>query len=244
MKKFICLLTAVMLVCISFTACDEKDAPPPTMEEIDFSSLTDLSAVSETAETTDYVKIEVENYGTIVIRLYPDVAPETVANFKKLVSEGFYDGLIFHRVIKDFMIQGGDPDGDGTGGSSENIKGEFSLNGFENNLKHERGVVSMARGGSPFEQYLSYYPIQQLSELAGVSVAKIEESISSARNSASSQFFIVHETSTHLDGSYASFGYVVYGMDVVDAIANVSTDDNDKPLSTIKMTSVRFVTVD
>jgi peptidyl-prolyl cis-trans isomerase B (cyclophilin B) len=191
----------------------ETHAPheAPAYEDIDFSELTTLDGVTESDTPTDYVMIKVKDKGDIVIRLYPDVAPATVANFKKLVSEKFYDGLIFHRVIKNFMIQGGDPDGNGTGGSDKTIIGEFSSNGFDNNLNHKRGVVSMARATSP--------------------------------NSASSQFFIVHQTSPHLDGKYASFGYVVYGMDVVDSIAKVTTNYSDRPHNDVVMTSVRFVNV-
>ncbi|MBO5273591.1 MAG: peptidylprolyl isomerase [Clostridia bacterium] len=155
------------------------------------------------------VQIEMENGGIIKIELYPDIAPKTVANFQKLVSEGFYDGLIFHRVISGFMIQGGDPEGTGFGGSSETIVGEFSANGIKNNLKHERGVISMARSSNP--------------------------------NSASSQFFIMHEDAPHLDGSYAAFGKVVEGMDVVDAIAATKTDYNDRPYEDQVMKSVTFI---
>lgn len=155
------------------------------------------------------VVIELENGGEIKLELYPDKAPVTVANFTKLVGEGFYDGLIFHRVIKGFMIQGGDPEGNGTGGSGEHIKGEFLLNGVPNDLKHERGVISMARSRRP--------------------------------DSASSQFFIVHEDAPHLDGSYAAFGRVVEGMDAVDAIAEVDTDYGDRPLTDVRMKRVYIV---
>lgn len=144
------------------------------------------------------VTIEMENGKKIKIELYPDAAPITVANFEKLVSQGFYDGLRFHRVIKGFMIQGGDPMGNGTGGAKEKIKGEFAANGVNNPIKHTRGVVSMARAMMP--------------------------------NSASSQFFIMHEDAPHLDGQYAAFGKVVEGMDVVDEIAQTKTDRNDMPL--------------
>ena len=137
-------------------------------------------------------------------------APQTVANFQKLVGQGFYNGLTFHRVIKDFMIQGGDPKGNGTGGSKEKIFGEFASNGFENNLKHERGVISMARSSDP--------------------------------NSASSQFFICHKDSPHLNGEYAAFGKVIYGMKTVDAIANIKTNSNDKPIVNITIQSMQFVT--
>lgn len=155
------------------------------------------------------VKIEMENGGIIEIELYPDVAPVTVKNFEKLVSEGFYDGLIFHRVIEGFMIQGGDPTGTGYSGSDENIKGEFAANGVKNDLSHTRGVISMARSMNP--------------------------------NSASSQFFIMHQDGTYLDGNYAAFGKVVSGMEVVDSIAQTATDGADKPLEEQKMKKVTLV---
>jgi peptidyl-prolyl cis-trans isomerase B (cyclophilin B) len=148
--------------------------------------------------------------GIIVIELYPDIAPITVANFQKLVASGFYDGLIFHRVIKDFMIQCGDPTGTGTGGSDETITGEFAANGIQNNLSHERGVVSMGR-------------------------------LPTGNDTASSHFFICQGDCTRLDGSYAAFGRVIEGMDVVDAIALVATDENDKPLTDQVVKSITFV---
>lgn len=144
------------------------------------------------------VTIKMQDGGEIKIELYPEKAPNTVNNFVTLVKNGFYDGLIFHRVIRGFMIQGGDPAGVGTGGPGYCIKGEFTLNGFKgNDIKHERGVISMARAMNP--------------------------------NSAGSQFFIMHANASHLDGQYAAFGKVVEGMDVVDKIAEVRTDWNDKP---------------
>ena len=135
------------------------------------------------------VAIEIKDYGTITVELDPAKAPGTCANFLKLVDSGFYDGLTFHRIIKDFMIQGGDPQGNGLGGSGKNIYGEFSSNGYKaNDIKHLRGVISMARS-------------------------------SGDNNSASSQFFIVHQDSPHLDGDYAAFGRVISGIEVVDKIA-------------------------
>jgi len=147
-------------------------------------------------EATHYADIIIENYGTITVALDGNTAPETVENFVSLAESGFYDGLTFHRIMNGFMMQGGDPNGDGTGGSENTITGEFSDNGIENDLSHTRGAVSMAR--------------------------------SSDYNSASSQFFIVHEDSTNLDGQYAVFGYVTDGMDIVDEICNSAepTDDN------------------
>ncbi len=157
----------------------------------------------------NFAVIEVKDYGKIVVELYPDVAPKTVKNFKKLASSGFYDGLIFHRVIEGFMIQGGDPEGTGMGGAKKTVKGEFASNGFRNTLSHERGVISMAR--------------------------------SNDKDSASSQFFICHEDSVFLNGNYASFGKVVHGIEVVDAIAAVATDSSDKPLNNVVMEKVYLV---
>ena len=143
------------------------------------------------------VTFEMEDGGIFKAELYPEIAPESVGNFVHLVKKGFYDGLIFHRVISGFMIQGGDPTGTGMGGPGWKIKGEFKQNGIVNNLKHERGVLSMARSMMP--------------------------------DSAGSQFFVMHKTSPHLDGSYAAFGRVTEGMDVVDNIAAVKTDYSDRP---------------
>ena len=155
------------------------------------------------------VTITMENGKVIKAELYPDVAPNTVANFVTLVRKGFYNGLIFHRVIPGFMIQGGDPTGTGMGGPGYRIAGEFRLNGFKNDLKHTRGVLSMARSMHP--------------------------------DSAGSQFFIMHEDAPHLDGQYAAFGKVVAGMDVVDKIAAVRTDWNDKPTTPVKMATVELI---
>lgn len=143
-----------------------------------------------------HAKIVVKNYGTIALELDADVAPITVENFANLVNEGFYNGLTFHRIISGFMIQGGDPLGNGTGGSSKTIKGEFASNGVKNSISHVRGTISMARSSMP--------------------------------NSASSQFFIVHEDSTFLDGQYAAFGIVTSGMEVVDKIcADTAVEDDN-----------------
>ena len=152
------------------------------------------------------VVMEMENGKKIKIELYPEAAPITVKNFEKLVRAGFYNGLIFHRVIQGFMIQGGDPTGTGMGGADENIKGEFAANGIDNPIKHTRGVISMAR--------------------------------SMMKDSASSQFFIMHKDAPHLDGSYAAFGKVIEGIEVVDEIAGVQTDYSDRPLVPQVMKSV------
>ena len=144
------------------------------------------------------VTITMTDGSVMKAELYPEVAPNTVNNFISLVKKGFYDGLVFHRVIRGFMIQGGDPQGTGMGGPGYSIKGEFTYNGFSNDLKHTPGVLSMARAMDP--------------------------------NSAGSQFFIMHETSPHLDGQYATFGKVTDGLDVVNKIAEVPTDYSDRPL--------------
>ena len=145
------------------------------------------------------VTFTMKNGGSFKAELYPDIAPKTVENFISLVQKGFYNGLIFHRVIKGFMIQGGDPEGTGMGGPGYHIQGEFMMNGFQNDLKHTRGVLSMARSADP--------------------------------NSAGSQFFVMHKDSPHLDGSYAAFGKIPEGLDVLDMIAETETDWNDKPLT-------------
>ncbi|MBQ7346673.1 MAG: peptidylprolyl isomerase [Clostridia bacterium] len=175
-------------------------------------------ATSETA--TDYVRMFVTytdkngnlQSGNIVVQLRADVAPITAANFQKLVGEGFYDGLTFHRVYSGFMIQGGDPDGNGSGGSAETIKGEFSSNGVENNLSHTRGIISMARSNDP--------------------------------DSASSQFFIMHaDAAASLDGNYAAFGQVIYGMETVDGIANIEVKYNASSVDRVPTTPVNPVTI-
>ena len=198
MKK---IFSVILIVCLLMCGCS-KDTSKGTIEKISY---------EETYEITNYVKLETTK-GIILVELYPDVAPFTVENFQNLVNEKFYDGLIFHRVIKDFMIQGGDPEGTGLGGSSKTIKGEFKNNGVNNDLSHTRGVISMARN-------------------------------SISMDSASSQFFIVQKDSTYLDGDYAAFGKVVAGMDVVDKIASVNVDSNDKPTSTQKIKSIRFIKI-
>ncbi len=152
------------------------------------------------------VTFTMKDGGVIKAELYPETAPNTVNNFISLIKQHFYDGLIFHRVIRGFMIQGGDPQGTGMGGPDYSIKGEFSGNGFENNLKHDAGVLSMARSMEP--------------------------------NSAGSQFFIMHKTSPHLDGSYAAFGKVVEGLEVVNRIAETNTDYSDRPLEDQVMQTV------
>jgi peptidyl-prolyl cis-trans isomerase B (cyclophilin B) len=173
--------------------------------------------VSQSQRTTaagihSYADIVVENYGTITVALDSDDAPKTVENFVSLAQSGFYDGLTFHRIIDGFMIQGGDPNGDGTGGAQQTVEGEFSANGVSNTLSHVRGVISMAR--------------------------------SSDYNSASSQFFIVQTDSTYLDGSYAAFGYVIDGMEIVDALcADANPIDSNGTISANEQPRIASITI-
>ena len=208
MKKVLSCMLALLLACAPVMAGAEG-----------FWGAVDALLNGETAqllrEGVVTVEIDVADYGVITAELYPNVAPITVANFVSLVEEGFYDGLTFHRIISGFMIQGGDPKGNGTGGSAKTIKGEFSQNGVTNDLAHERGVLSMARSSNP--------------------------------NSASSQFFIMHEAAPHLNGAYAAFGRVISGMEVVDAICEGTpvTDGNGTVLKENQpvITSIRVVDV-
>ncbi len=168
-----------------------------------------VSCYKESDTETNFVLIDVKDYGQIVVELYPEVAPITVENFKKLVSEKFYDGLIFHRVIEGFMIQGGGITEDYQQKKAAEIKGEFAENGIPNSLNHTRGVISMAR--------------------------------TDVMDSATSQFFIMHQTTPALDGKYAAFGMVIEGIEVVDKIAAVSTDIYDMPYENVVINSIRFV---
>lgn len=180
------VISVCMMICFMLTisACGTKETPKPTEQ------------VSENLlKGKHHAVIDVKDYGTIELELDADTAPITVTNFVELAKDGFYDGLTFHRNIEDFMIQGGDPNGNGTGGSKHTIKGEFSANGVENNIKHERGVISMARS----QDY----------------------------DGASSQFFIMYEKASHLDGQYAAFGKVTKGLDVLDKLEKVKAIDNN-----------------
>ena len=191
MKKFRFLLGIVLIPLLFLTGCSSDE---------------------ETLTGKHHAEIVVQDYGTIKVELDADQAPITVQNFIDLANSGFYDGLTFHRIIEGFMIQGGDPNGDGTGGSGHMIRGEFTQNGVNNTLSHTRGAISMAR--------------------------------SSAMNSASSQFFIVHEDSTYLDGSYAVFGYVTEGMDVVDAIAtSVTAEDSNGTVAKENQPVIEKITI-
>ncbi|CDE09049.1 peptidyl-prolyl cis-trans isomerase [Bacillus sp. CAG:988] len=191
MKKFRFLLGIVLIPLLFLTGCSSDE---------------------ETLTGKHHAEIVVQDYGTIKVELDADQAPITVQNFIDLANSGFYDGLTFHRIIEGFMIQGGDPNGDGTGGSGHTIRGEFTQNGVNNTLSNTRGAISMAR--------------------------------SSAMNSASSQFFIVHEDSTYLDGSYAVFGYVTEGMDVVDAIAtSVMAEDSNGTVAKENQPVIEKITI-
>lgn len=202
MKKIIKLSALLLAILLVFAACAKKDA--------DSSAGSDASGSNASVSDGENpkVKFTMENGSSFTVELYPQYAPETVENFVNLVSSGFYDGLTFHRVIDDFMAQGGDPDGTGTGGSEKKIHGEFVQNGFtQNTLSHTRGVISMARQSNDF-------------------------------NSASSQFFICYGDETFLDGHYAAFGKVIEGMEVVDSFLDVertlgSDGQKSKPVTPI-----------
>ena len=199
MKKIIAFLLCAVLAGAAL-GCGSKDKSEASAGDADL-----LSGLH-------YAEIEVEDYGTISLELDADTAPITVTNFVNLAKDGFYDGLTFHRIIDGFMIQGGDPLGNGTGGSDETIKGEFSDNGVENDISHVRGTISMARSSDP--------------------------------DSASSQFFIVHQDSTYLDGQYAAFGHVTDGMDVVDAICeDTPVQDNNGTVAAEDQPVITSITI-
>ena len=196
------------------TLTQQTSATPEAIQPAEQSEVPAQTA--ETSGNTEEVEdvnviITMKDGGVMKLELYPDKAPKTVANFTKLANEGFYDGLTFHRIIEGFMIQGGDPEGTGFGGSDETVPGEFAANGFsQNDIPHDRGVISMARSQNP--------------------------------NSASSQFFIVHEAAPHLDGSYAAFGMLTEGFDVLDKLAATEVGaDGQTPLA---KPVIEFITVD
>ena len=191
LKKIVSMMLIAALSVASLTGCGQAKTEEEKQE-----STTQQEENTDLLSGKHEVELVIKDYGTIKMELDADKAPITVTNFVNLVEEGFYDGLTFHRIIEGFMMQGGDPNGDGTGGAEKTIKGEFSSNGVDNNLSHTRGAVSMARSSDP--------------------------------DSASSQFFIVHQDSQFLDGDYAVFGYVTDGMDVVDKICESAepTDSN------------------
>ena len=217
-KVIIVLLVFAMLMA-NLIACDTKETGACDMEavkaEIDSMKVEDFT---ETDKKTEYVKFTVKGFGEFIVRLRADIAPITVKNFQKLVSEGFYNGLTFHRVRKGFVIQGGDPKGDGTGGSGTTIKGEFSHNGVRNELSHITGVISMARLSSPLDSATSQF------------------------------FICNADASQSLDGGYAGFGYVVAGLDKVLAISDVRVTYNaygtekSLPVEKVVIEKVCFVT--
>ena len=223
MKKITVWLLTLALAATMLAGCGSKTDTTDTTETTEETSAADETSdgAADTADTSEdgelltglhHVTIDVQDYGTISLELDADTAPISVTNFINLANEGFYDGLTFHRIISGFMIQGGDPNGNGTGGSEKTIKGEFSANGVENDISHVRGVISMARANDP--------------------------------DSGSSQFFIVHEDSTFLDGQYAAFGHVTDGMDVVDAICEaVPVQDNNGTVAAADQPVITAVTV-
>ncbi len=190
--KIILVMAAILCCAVIGVGCTKTSSAPEDNNTTEANSIINAT----TLVTDTYADIEIEDYGTITVALAKEYAPGTVENFITLAESGFYDGLTFHRIMEDFMMQGGDPNGDGTGGSDTTIFGEFKQNGFDNPLSHTRGAISMARAMDP--------------------------------DSARSQFFIVHEDSLFLDGSYAAFGYVTEGMEIVDQICEESepTDNN------------------
>ena len=223
MKKITVWLLTLAFAATMLAGCGSKTDTTDTTETTEETSAADETSdgAADTADTSEneelltglhHVTIDVQDYGTISLELDADTAPISVTNFINLANEGFYDGLTFHRIISGFMIQGGDPNGNGTGGSEKTIKGEFSANGVENDISHVRGVISMARANDP--------------------------------DSGSSQFFIVHEDSTSLDGQYAAFGHVTDGMDVVDAICEaVPVQDNNGTVAAADQPVITAVTV-
>lgn len=223
MKKMTVWLLTLAFAATMLAGCGSKTDTMDTTETTEETSAADETSdgSADTADTSEdgelltglhHVTIDVQDYGTISLELDADTAPISVTNFINLANEGFYDGLTFHRIISGFMIQGGDPNGNGTGGSEKTIKGEFSANGVENDISHVRGVISMARANDP--------------------------------DSGSSQFFIVHEDSTSLDGQYAAFGHVTEGMDVVDAICEaVPVQDKNGTVAAADQPVITAVTV-
>ncbi len=200
MRKATKLLCMALILIVGITGCggNAKEGEQSGKTGSTDSGKQQESQTGETLTGKHHVEIQIKDYGTIKAELDADVAPISVSNFVSLAKSGFYDGLTFHRIISGFMIQGGDPKGDGTGGSDKNIKGEFSANGVENSISHVRGTISMARA----REY----------------------------DSASSQFFIVHQDSVYLDGQYAAFGKVTEGMEIVDQICEKTpiADGNEK----------------
>ena len=197
MKKTWKVVLMILLLVVIVSGC-QADAVGMKTSEV------------EQPEQLPLVTMNIKDYGTIEAELYPHIAPNTVNNFISLINKGFYDGLTIHRIEKGFVLQGGDPTGNGSGGPGYSIEGEFTSNGFFNELKHTEGILSMARTNDP--------------------------------NSAGSQFFIMAEEASHLDGNYAAFGKVIEGIDVVEAINSVETNSNDKPLKDVVIESIKVDT--
>ena len=206
LKLKVILVVALGVLAMSIAGCSNEKAKENVKED---------NKPKQTEEKIDekdlpVVTIKVKDFGTMKGVLYPNKAPNTVNNFIELANSGFYNNLTFHRVIKDFMIQGGDPDGTGMGGPGYSIKGEFTSNGFDNDLKHTEGVLSMAR--------------------------------SQSKDSGGSQFFVMTADAPHLDGDYAAFGKITEGLDVLHNIESVKTDKNDKPITEVKIESIKVDT--
>lgn len=206
MKRKIGIAAAIILALFVVTGCQKQEETPKKSEQ------KKTEASEELLSGTHHAEIQVKDYGTITVELDADTAPITVTNFVNLAKDGFYDNLTFHRIMDGFMIQGGDPNGDGTGGADQTIKGEFSSNGVENEISHTRGTISMARAQDP--------------------------------DSASSQFFIVHEDSTFLDGEYAAFGHVTSGIEIVDQICkDVPAEDDNGTVKAENQPVIERITV-
>jgi len=212
-RTYTMLLAAVMALALCLTGCGQTGTFTTATDGQSGSAQTGSQTASDPAESGIYhAQIEIQDYGTITLELDGNAAPQTVENFVNLARDGFYDGLTFHRIMEGFMMQGGDPKGNGTGGSGQNIVGEFEANGVENPLSHTRGAISMARA-TPYD-------------------------------SASSQFFIVHEDSLFLDGQYAAFGYVTEGMDVVDAVCTEAQPlDNNGTIAKSEQPVITAITI-
>ena len=230
--KRLILLVLVISMGVLFIGCEQNDVQlPPNTDALSADEIGDISKLTSSLDPSLYtdadysnveigegfdfssisniVKIEIASYGNVYIELRPDIAPETVNNFKKLTLEGFYNGLTFHRVVKDFMIEGGEQDADGVIHDSKMIYGEFADNNFTNNLSHKSGVIAMSRKNIP--------------------------------DSASNGFFILTKDSPQLDGRYATFGYVVCGMDVIDKIQNAEVGANDSPTEAVIINKISFM---
>lgn len=206
MKRKIGIAAAIILALFVVTGCQKQEETPKKSEQ------KKTEASEELLSGTHHAEIQVKDYGTITVELDADTAPITVTNFVNLAKDGFYDNLTFHRIMDGFVIQGGDPNGDGTGGADQTIKGEFSSNGVENEISHTRGTISMARAQDP--------------------------------DSASSQFFIVHEDSTFLDGEYAAFGHVTSGIEIVDQICkDVPAEDDNGTVKAENQPVIERITV-